>query len=225
VKVLAIDTACGPASVALVNGTEVPSRSAGSGQGHAEHVLSLVDDLLAESGLSLSDLDALAFGRGPGSFTGLRVAASVIQGLALGCGLPVIPVSTLAALAHAAWLKRGWRHVLAALDARMGEIYWGGFEVGEDGQVQAVEPECLSAPEALVPVGRAGAWYGAGPGWESYTVPAADEVAAIDSELLPSATDVAALAVISAREDWLQDPVEALPVYLREQVAWKRGTR
>ncbi len=222
-KLLAIDTACGPASVALVTGTEAPSRSAVGGQGHAEHVLALVDDLLAEAGLRLDELDALAFGRGPGSFTGLRVAASVVQGLALGSGLPVIPVSTLAALAHAAWQKRGWRHVLTALDARMHEIYWGGFEIADDGMVTAIEAERLSAPAELQSLGRDGPWYGAGPGWGAYEVPAAAELAAMDEELLPTAADVAALAMREPAQSWLHDPAEALPVYLREQVAWRRA--
>lgn len=224
-RLLAIDTACGPASVALVTGTEVPSRSAVGGQGHAEHVLALVDDLLTEAGLRLGDLDALAFGRGPGSFTGLRVAASVVQGLALGSGLPVIPVSTLAALAHSAWQRRGWRHVLAVLDARMQEIYWGGFEISAAGIVRETEVERLSAPQELRACEREGAWYGAGPGWEAYDIPAASEVAAMDVALLPTASDVAALAALTPPEAWLDDPAAAQPVYLRDKVAWKRATK
>src|SRR5690348_10212310 len=117
----------------------------------------MVEQLLADAGLKLGSLDAIAFGRGPGAFTGLRVAASVAQGLAYGAAIPVVPVSNLAALAASAHRQHAAGRILAALDARMHEVYWGAFEVrGEE--IKSLAEESLSLPEALtVPAG--GAWY------------------------------------------------------------------
>ena len=127
VKLLAIDTAESACSAALLVDGAVLSRMEQAVRGHSERILPMMQSLLSEAGYSLNDLDALAFGRGPGSFTGLRIAAGVIQGSALGAGLPVVPVSTLQTLAQGAFRMHGARQVLSALDARMAEVYWGAM--------------------------------------------------------------------------------------------------
>ncbi len=121
-RILALDTATEACSAALLLHGEVLERYEVLGRGHAERLLPMVQEVLAEGGVALAALDAVAFGRGPGAFTGLRIAAGVTQGLAFGAGLPVVPVSDLAALAARAAVHHGRRHVLACLDARMGQV-------------------------------------------------------------------------------------------------------
>lgn len=138
-NILALDTSGSCCSIALLrnnsqesNRPEILSRVHTAPREHTQRILPMIDELLAESNLSLSRLDALAFGRGPGSFTGLRIALSVVQGLAYGADIPVIPVSTLQAIAQQAW-RRGWASsgdcVLTALDARMSEVYMGAYQI------------------------------------------------------------------------------------------------
>ncbi len=124
--VLALDTATEACSVALLKGDELIGRSAEGGLSHAQEILGMVEAVLAEAQLSLSMLDGIAASIGPGAFTGVRISVAVAQGLAFGAGLPVVPVTTLEALALQL-LRRGAAHALACLDARMGEVYWGCF--------------------------------------------------------------------------------------------------
>ncbi|UCE90616.1 MAG: tRNA (adenosine(37)-N6)-threonylcarbamoyltransferase complex dimerization subunit type 1 TsaB, partial [Pseudomonadota bacterium] len=126
-KLLAIETATEACSVALAVDGDVRDRFEIAPRGHAGLVLPMAKALLAEAGLGLRELDALVFGRGPGAFTGLRIAAGVVQGLAYGAELPVVPVSSLATLAQGVSAQTGASDVLAVFDARMGEVYWGAF--------------------------------------------------------------------------------------------------
>ncbi|HEV2211995.1 MAG TPA: tRNA (adenosine(37)-N6)-threonylcarbamoyltransferase complex dimerization subunit type 1 TsaB, partial [Gammaproteobacteria bacterium] len=203
----------------LVNG-HVEERHEDAPRVQAEQVLPMVERLLAESGLKLGALDAIAFGRGPGAFTGLRVAASVAQGLAFGAGLPVVPVSDLAALAWSAHRAHSANQVVACLDARMGEIYWGAYGVsGRD--VMALSGEALSAPGDLQLQAK-GPWFGAGSGWAAHGEALKDRVPrllGVDSGLVPGATDVVALAARAFSQGAALPAGEALPVYLRDRVA------
>ena len=133
-KLLAIDTSTEACSAALGIGGDVRERYEFAPRQHAELILPMVDALLAEGQIKLKDLDGLAFGRGPGAFTGVRIATGVIQGLAFGAGLPVVPVSSLAALAQGA--APGHSSIMSAFDARMGEVYWGAFAVDKQGLVR-----------------------------------------------------------------------------------------
>ena len=126
-KILAIDTSTEACSAALLLGDEVRERFAIAPRRHSELILRMIDELFRETGLTLSSLAGLAFGRGPGSFTGVRIASGVIQGLALGADLGVAPISTLAALAQGALRRTGSRQVLSVIDARMSEVYWGSM--------------------------------------------------------------------------------------------------
>ena len=160
-KLAALDTAGRACSVALGVDGEVVERIETRPRMHAATVLPMLEACLAETGLVLGQLDGIVFGRGPGSFTGLRIAASVTQGLAFGADLPVAPVSSLAAAAVAARRRHGWPRVLVANDARMAEADAGAYEVTAGGRAEPVMPDALLDPAALVPPGG-GAWNGAG---------------------------------------------------------------
>jgi tRNA threonylcarbamoyladenosine biosynthesis protein TsaB len=223
-KLLAIDTATALCSVALYINGEIAERAAHEPRAHADRVLPFVDELLAETGLNLRQLDGLAFGRGPGGFTGLRVAAAVTQGLALGAGLPVAPVSDLAAVAHGAHAARGWRGVLAGLDARMGELYYAAY-VCETERVRLVGSETLAAPaEVELPAEQGGSWHCAGPGWPAYADALPDAVRLrLDDfyDAPPRASSIAVLAAAELRAGRAVAPEDAVPVYLRDRVAEK----
>lgn len=222
-KLLAIETATEACSAALwVDGT-LTHRYRLAPREHTRLILPMMDELLSESDLVLTRLDALAFGRGPGAFTGVRIAASVIQGAAFGADLPVVPVSTLAALAQQG-LDTGARHVLAALDARMGEVYWGAFEADAYGLAVAAGDELVVAPE-VVPVPRTPGWYGIGPGWRAHGDVLGARLGALvstmDPEPYPAAVEVARLAVRDLAAGHAVPADQALPVYLRDRVAEK----
>jgi tRNA threonylcarbamoyladenosine biosynthesis protein TsaB len=227
-KLLALDTATEWCSVAVWRDGEVASRETSSERGHAGLLLPLIDALLAEAGLVLGRLDALAFGRGPGAFTGLRLAASVTQGLAFAAGLPVIPVSDLRALAQQVLQPSGRdARVLVCHDARMGEVYWAGFR-DASGHACADTPERVAAPRDMITA--ATAWigtapaYGAGSGFAAYKE-LAQMASALDSvraDLHPRAQEIALLAAHDGLAAAVP-PERALPVYVRDNVALVPG--
>lgn len=228
-KLLALDTATESCSVALRIGDEVRVRRHPGARQQTAVVLPLVQALLAEAGVTLAQLDAIACTRGPGAFTGVRVAVSVTQGLAFGAGLPAIGVSTLAALAQQAVRVAGAQQVLPLLDARMGELYAGAYAVSsdgalsDDGVVDALQADRLCRPEDVagaVPAGRA--WVAIGSGWVAYP-PAqlgVQPASVLTGE--PDAEDVLALAVRAWRRGEAQPAEQLQPVYLRDTVAWKK---
>lgn len=219
-RILALDTAGSSCSVALLTDAGLVESGIEAERVHAETVLPMVERLLKDAGLKLAELDALAFGRGPGAFTGLRVAASVAQGLAYGAAIPVVPVSNLAAQAAATHRRHGVTRVLVCLDARMQEVYWAGYGVKGD-SLELLAPESLSLPGDLeVPAG--GSWFGAGSGWGAYPealkarIPGLEGV---DATLTAGAGDIARLAYKAFKEGSAVAPEQALPVYLRDKVA------
>lgn len=218
-NLLAFELSTDLCSVALLVDGEV-RQLADEGNRPSRRILAMADELLADGGLHVAELDAIAFGRGPGAFTGLRIAAGVAQGLAFGAELPVVPVSSLAALAQRACEDRACTQVIAVLDARMNEIYAGTFRVAGNGLVQAVGEEQLSPPQNLIiPEGD---WCGAGPGWGAYPVLVAHagSLAGMLPEVRPDAAAVARLAAIEFTAGGGIDPADATPVYLRDTVAW-----
>ena len=227
-RILAIDTSGEACSAALYVDTAISDRFVVQPRGHSELILDMMQALLAEAELSLGRLDALAYGRGPGSFTGVRIAAGVIQGAAYGAELPVVPVSTLAALAQRHHRESGAERVLPAFDARMHEVYWGAYQLGADGLVHPVGRESVSAPERVErPPGNG--WQGVGSGWLSYgelllqRLGAAVE--AVHARQLCHARDIAQLAVKGLAAGAAVSAEQALPVYLRNQVANKPRSR
>jgi tRNA threonylcarbamoyladenosine biosynthesis protein TsaB len=224
VRILALDTATESCSVALLSGGQVIARERRLERGHAEHVLPMVDEVLAEGGLTLAALSAIAFGRGPGAFTGVRLAASVTQGLAFGAGLAVVPISDLRALAHRALEADGAIDaVLACIDARMREVYWGCYERAA-GLASLVGDERLSGPVGVqLPDGwpRMRHIGGAGSGFNAYPHLQQGLGRPLDRvwpELLPRAIEIARLAAPEVAEGRVYPAEQALPVYLRDEV-------
>ena len=219
-NILAIETATEACSVALLHGDALIDRSEVAPRRHAELVLPMAESLLSEAGITRSQLDAIAVGRGPGAFTGVRLAISVAQGLALALDLPVLPISSLAALAMQA--PAGGAAVLAAIDARRGEIYAGAFRLDADGVAEPLDQERVTAAADLF-LPQADAWNVIGSGWSAYgdaireRLPDAPRWAGGDR--YPQARDVARLAAPLFAAGKGVPPEHALPVYLRDKVA------
>ena len=239
-KILALDTATENCSAALLIDGTVISREL-PGQGHAGQILPMISEVLAAGEVALRALDAIAFGRGPGGFTGVRLAASVTQGLAFGVGIPVVPVSNLQALAQRHFAAdSAMERVLVCTDARMREVYWGCFE-RRDGLAAPVGDEQLSAPES---VRLPGGWtrnvhahatapispsrpspsglFGAGRGFAEYpelTAAMTPLLQGIQANLLPRASEMAILAAPEVAAGRVFQAEQALPVYLRNDVA------
>lgn len=220
-KILALDCSTEYCSVALLEGEKIVVRDEHAEQRHSERVLAMVDAVLITSAVKLSDLSAIAFGSGPGSFTGLRIATGVAQGLAFGANVPVIPVPTLLALAHATQQDR----VLAVLDARMGEVYAAAYE-RIDGEWRTVFAPCLCKPDA-VPLLPDGLWNGVGSGFAAYGEALhkrfATQLGAMDAACYPHAREIARLALDRLHEACPAE--QALPLYIRDKVALTESER
>ena len=231
-NLLALDTSTEACSAALSLAGQISVREVEAPRGHAELLLPMVDELLGEAGIALTALDAIAFARGPGSFTGVRLAASVVQGLAFGARLPVVPVSTLAAVALRA-LETAHHEGLdpheiwVCNDARMGEVYHAVFTASDIAQAAANASnlvESVSAPTIVAErwgsrSGRVLA-IGAGHGFRAYPELAAlPGLAKVYPDLLPRAREVLALAMPAVEARLGVDPTQALPIYVRDEVA------
>ena len=222
-RLLALDTATECCSAALLIDERLLTRETELARGHAERILPMIDELLGEAGMGLRSLDAIAFGRGPGSFTGVRLAASITQGLAFGAGLGVVAISDLRALAQRAFAEDSRvARALVCSDARMQEVYWGCFERGRDGLAlpQGAErvdpPGGVELPPAWSDAAGVGRGFGAYPALRAL---AGVTVRAGWDLLLPRAAEVARLAVPELAAGRLLAPEGALPVYLRDDVA------
>ncbi|WP_122571735.1 tRNA (adenosine(37)-N6)-threonylcarbamoyltransferase complex dimerization subunit type 1 TsaB [Pseudomonas viridiflava] len=215
---LALDTATEACSVALLHDGKVLSHYEVIPRLHAQRLLPMIKDLLAEAGIAMSALDAIAFGRGPGAFTGVRIAIGVVQGLAFALERPVLPVSNLAVLAQRAFRERGVSQVAAAIDARMDEVYWGCYRETA-GEMRLVGHEAVMAPElAALPADITGEWFGAGTGWGyAERIPVA--LSGHDASLLPHAQDLLTLATFAWQRGEAVQADDAQPVYLRDKVA------
>jgi len=220
-KLLAIDTSGAACSAALRINDRVLHRFERAPRRHGELILSMADALLREADLRPAALDALAFGRGPGAFTGLRIAAAVTQGIALGAGLPVVGISTLAALAQGAARRHGAGRVLAAFDARMDEVYWGAYAADEAGLMRPLIDDQVCGPDSA-PVPPEGGWYGVGSGWGAYRAAlacrAGEGLIGEDAGLECDAWDVATLAADALARGEGGGPESAVPLYLRNRV-------
>jgi tRNA threonylcarbamoyladenosine biosynthesis protein TsaB len=223
-KLLAFDTSTQWLSVACGEGDVWATRAEMAGQTHSERLVPLIDAVLAEAGCALADLDAIAFGAGPGSFTGVRIACGVAQGLGLGADRPLIAVSTLEALAHAAWRIHGATRVFACLDARMREVYVAAYERSADRWETRLAPAVL-APGAVV-LEDAGSWFGAGDGFLAFPeLASALHLSASDPGIVPDARDIAALALPRLLAGEGVDAAHALPLYVRHRVALTTAER
>jgi tRNA threonylcarbamoyladenosine biosynthesis protein TsaB len=231
-RILAIDTATEACSVALY------TRSSSSDNGetlayfelcareHTQRILPMVQQILAQAGLTLNQLDALAFGRGPGSFTGVRIGIGMAQGLAFGADLPLLPISTLQTMAQGAYRQTGAQRVLAAIDARMGEVYWGEYTRDTQGEWQGEASEAVLKPEQLSERSAAlsGRWATVGTGWVTYPqLLGSTAVELVDGKmLLPQAEDMLPLALAAWDRSVRVSAEQAEPTYLRNEVTWKK---
>lgn len=184
---------------------------------HTAVVLPMIQSLLDSAAISITDLDAVAFGCGPGSFTGIRIAASLAQGIAFARSLPVIPVSSLAILAETEYLQHGHQKILVAVDARMDQVYWGAYQI-ENGIAVPVIPDEIAIPTAITKLPAAN-WHGVGDGFRVYSQKLCQSLgftpATIHENALPMAAAILPMAVERfKRKDWV-GPADALPVYLR----------
>jgi len=219
-KVLAIDTATERCSVALRIDGDTIERNVDTPRGHADLILPMVDALLTEAGVTLRQLDGIAYGRGPGGFTGVRIAVGVVQGLAFGAELPTAGVSNLAAVAQQVAPPGG--RVLVCMDARMGEVYWSSFQHDpQTGLVAALEAELVGPPDSVVPTAT-GITLLAGTGLRAYPQIAAafaGTLANVLPDILPRARDIAFIGEAELRLGRGVAAAEAQPVYVRDQVA------
>ncbi len=221
-KILAIETATEACSAALDIDDSCIQRFEIAPRQHTQLILPMIDELLLEAGIKVNDLDAIAFGQGPGAFTGVRIAIGVVQGLAFAHDLPVIPVSTLAALAQ--HFAKDHEHVAVAIDARMQEIYWGLYKKNDVGIMQQTIEQSVCSPADLVIISDAN-WFGVGTGWNTYSEELkskfTDNLSGFDGDALPSAEDILTLAKPVYLENKAISVEEATPVYLRNKVAVK----
>ena len=222
-RVLALDTSTEYCSVALWHDGAVIERCELAGQKHSELLIDMLDALLNDAGVKLAQVDGIAFGKGPGSFTGVRIACGAAQGLAFGANLSAAGVCTLEALAEASGRPR----VIAALDARMGEIYHAAYEK-QDGVWTTVSEPCLCKPEDAPPVPGEN-WFGAGSGFATHGNALderyAGQMLGVDASMVPHAAAIAALGAVQFLAGNGVDAAQALPLYLRDKVALKTSER
>lgn len=222
--ILAIETSTETASVALLHGDAVYQQSSHGVQTHSESILPMITALLAEAGVRLDACDAIAFGEGPGSFTGVRTACGIVQGLGFGADLPVVPMVTLAAMAEGCRQKRGnAQDILPVIDARMGEVYWAQYHF-EGGVWQEIVPPTLSVADAVQAVGNVVV---CGNGVAAYrdAFEGQSWVLGIETDVMPHALDVARLAVPRVAAGQVLPAEAAQPLYLRNKVALTTAER
>ncbi len=230
-KLLALDTSTEACSVALRLGDEWLQLDEVCPQQHSKRILPMVQQLLSDAGIGLGALDGLVFGRGPGSFTGVRIGVGVVQGLAFGAELPVFGVSTLQAMAQAAARLHDARQVVAAIDARMAEVYLAQYQRDDKGLMQPIGEELARKPADLPPLALAGDIWAVGTGIATYTDAFIGWAAqhgrqhhftVSDQVLLPSAADMLTLAIPAWQQGAFVSAEQAEPVYVRDEVTWQK---
>jgi len=217
-RILALDTSTIACSIALLEGDKVKVKHELSPIKHAKLLLGFLDEMI---GSDLASLDVLAWGCGPGSFTGLRIAASVIQALGFSYKIPVVNVSSLAAIAQTAYQEQGWKKLLVAVDARMNEVYWGAYQINDQGFAELSAGEGLCPPIEL-PVQPEEEWYGVGSAWSIYQTELQQnlgkQIKLMDADCAPKALAVAQLGRLKYIQGQGKSSFDALPTYLRDNV-------
>lgn len=228
-NILAIETSSTACSVALLSKGKITEIHKIAPMQQTQLVLPSIDELLRSQDIEPKQLDAIAFGCGPGSFTGIRIATSVAQGLGYALNIPLIPISSLAALAQAAFNRLGWKQLIIAIDARIQEIYWGLYEINAQGLAELSFQESMGAPNTLFPnleslfAGNQDLtkWYGVGNAWEIYKEQLNFAVAGRDTTCLATASTILELAIPCFKKQKWYAAHEISPVYLRDEVATK----
>lgn len=220
--ILAIDASTEACSCALNVEGKVVARFEIAPRQHAKLLLSMIKGLMEEHSFLYTDLDAIGVGCGPGSFTGLRIATGVAQGIAFGANLPVIPVSTLAALALQAHQLTGYKRILSCLDARIGEVYWAAYQINNSEPVLLNNEElCKAEMIENDDLEKRNDWYGAGSGMafiSDIKQTIQKNITAYTENMQPRAAEIAILSSLSYAKGLLMDPVDLTPVYLRDKV-------
>lgn len=225
VKLLALDTSTEACSVALHIGDQILRLDEVCPQQHSKRILPMIQQLLSQAELSLQQLDGIVFGRGPGSFTGVRIGAGVCQGLGFGANLPVYGVSTLAAMAQAAYRLHGAKQVVAAIDARMGEVYIAAYQLNTvTNTMQAITSERAVKPSKLSALDLQGHVAAVGTGWQTYQAELQlKQSAHLYSDILyPSAQDMLSLALPVWQAGEFIAAEFAEPSYVRDEVTWQK---
>lgn len=226
-KLLAVETSTQACSAALHIDDEVVERFEIAPRGHSKLILLMIDSLMADAELKPQQLDALAFSRGPGSFTGVRISTGVIQGIAFGADLPVVPVSTLAAIAHHYFKTSESYCAFTAMDARMGEIFWAVYQKNQQGFAELVGDEAVTLAENIIYPNKQG--LGIGSAWEIHQQQLSETLGELllgfEAEHLPRASAITDLGVLGYEQDLAVDVEKAMPVYLRDKVAKKESER
>lgn len=237
-RILAIETSTHPSSAAILYEGEILYRENQSIQQNSQHILPLLEAVLAEAGCTHSQLDGIAFGCGPGQFTGIRLAASIAQATALALNIPVIPVSTLRALAQDAWQRTQHQRILVAIDARLQQIYWGEYELGQGGIIQICNTEAVCYPNKVSLPNMISSlddlqkpeldllWMGTGSGWDCYHQLISQTLSKSYPHLnlswisgrYPRAYDIAILANHDFQKGFHIQADAVMPAYLRGQV-------
>ena len=220
-KILAVDTATEACSAALYINGDIQERFEIAPKEHTRLILPMVDSLMAEAGLRPQQLDAIAFGCGPGSFTGVRIATGVMQGIAYGADLPVVAVSTLAAISQACLQKTIHDTIFTAVDARMNEIYWAVYQRDTEGYAQLLGQEKVQPASEVDALQQTG--YGIGSGWQRYEQELTDrlgeQLIGFDADYLPHSVQIALLGAVGVQRGQTIPVEQAMPVYLRDKVA------
>jgi tRNA threonylcarbamoyladenosine biosynthesis protein TsaB len=222
-RILALDTSTDWLSVAVFDGRDAIAIREHAGNASSERILPLCAQILAEAGATLAALDGIAYGAGPGSFTGIRIACGVVQGLAFGADLPVFGVPTLGAIAHAAWRTHGAARIVACLDARMREVYAASYVRDGERWTRIGDTVVRKPGELAVP---SGAWHGAGNGFAAY--PQLAErlgLVACDPSIIPDAQSIAEWAWPHLLAGEGAQAAEAQPLYVRHRVALTTAER
>lgn len=217
-KLLSIETSSIACSVALAIDDEIFALHRILPQQQSQMILPMIDELLKSKNIALNQLDAITFGCGPGSFTGVRIATSITQGLAFALNIPVISISSLAALAQTAYEEKGYKKLLAAVDARIQEVYWGAYEVNDQGLVVLHGKEHVTPPQDIII--SSDDWNGAGNAWEIYK----DQLTYKPThsyDCLPTAASIAILAKEKYHQKSWLNAADICPTYLRDSVAKK----
>lgn len=227
-KLLAVETSTDACSAALFIDGQIEEQFALAPREHTKLILPMIDQLMAAAELKPQQLDAIAVSRGPGSFTGVRIAGGVVQGIAMGADLPVVPVSTLAAIAQGYFNQNSLAEVaFTAMDARMDEIFWGCFQRNDLGLAELIGEEVVTPAAEVVFPDFAG--FGVGSGWGVYAEilnqRLAERVLDVESEIWPHAACIAQLGAYGFANGWAVPVEQAMPVYLRDKVAKKQSER
>ncbi|MCU4676972.1 tRNA (adenosine(37)-N6)-threonylcarbamoyltransferase complex dimerization subunit type 1 TsaB [Catenovulum sp. 2E275] len=224
-RILALDTSTEACSAAVLTPEAEFVEFDVCPREHNKRILVMAEQVLAQAKLTLADIDFIAYGKGPGSFTGVRIATGIVQGMAFGADKPVVGISSLAAMAHALYREYKTENVISAIDARMNEIYLGAYQTQGLGLTQVLIDEVVCPPQnALNHLDKSINWQAVGTGWQTYHDLLTEQInAQISTDIeFPNALDIAYLALTEFKQGKFTSADKACPSYVRDQVTWQK---